>query len=711
MPAAPGMSRIVAVLARAPAFVLLALVVLAAGQPLVTDDLWWHLALGDAYASAGPWLAEDPLLFTAEAAPAPASWLADLALAKLVDTTGFQGLRVLHVALAAAILGLVRSTLRRAGAGPAAASLATAVFAALAAYRLVQLRPHLLSVLATLLLYRIVLAGRTPLTPLRVLAAVALMALWANLHGGFLLGPVLVAAVSLAWGVEAAFAAGEARVRLRRDALAAAVTAVLGGLATGLRPSGFSRHADLFAVAGATPALDIVVDEWARLDPFQWPVAALPPSPLVWLLFWGLALATVTLAFGALRARVAGRVRPEDSGSFGRIVLALGSLAAMLAAVRFSWMGVFPLLAVAGAFRPRAAATGGRVALGLVGAVALVAFVRIGDWPMISRGIQLRSFPASYAPAYPPGKYHAHAVWFLADAGLEGRLFHDYVGGGFLGYWLAPEIRGFVNGTLNVPPEILDALEAVRAGRGLQPGEDLSGLLDRYRVDLFFGIGTPRLPRPGRPQQYSTTLLEGVPGWLPVFRNQSSAVYLRRAPRNRDALERVAAYYAREGIPFDREQGFSPAAAIDASLVWSVRNAVVPVAFRELQAASRARAPAARADARDRLAQAYAQLGLYEHALRLDRRLLREQARHARARRRVVWSLLRLGRFAEARSEARFLVAGELESLLAASAEALFADPTDAEARSVLARLPLLSRSEAAGLGGGLAEAPVRSPR
>ena len=57
-----------------------ALVLAAAGQPLFTDDAWWHLGLGRAFAAAGPWLSEDPLLFDAAAPPSPSAWLFDLAL-------------------------------------------------------------------------------------------------------------------------------------------------------------------------------------------------------------------------------------------------------------------------------------------------------------------------------------------------------------------------------------------------------------------------------------------------------------------------------------------------------------------------------------------------------------------------------------------------------------------------------------------------------
>src|SRR5262249_837931 len=111
------------------------LVIAAAAQPLQTDDLWWHLALGRAYASHGPWLAEDPLLHTAPGPPAPAAWLADLGLHALGSAGGFPALRLLHATLVAAILALAWSLLRRASGSRAVASLAASAFAALAAYR------------------------------------------------------------------------------------------------------------------------------------------------------------------------------------------------------------------------------------------------------------------------------------------------------------------------------------------------------------------------------------------------------------------------------------------------------------------------------------------------------------------------------------------------------------------------------------------------
>ena len=73
----------------------------------------------------------------------------------------------------AAILALAWSLLRRASGSRIAASLGTGVFAALAAYRLIQLRPHLFTILATLLLYRLLIEDGAPPSRRRVALALA----------------------------------------------------------------------------------------------------------------------------------------------------------------------------------------------------------------------------------------------------------------------------------------------------------------------------------------------------------------------------------------------------------------------------------------------------------------------------------------------------------------------------------------------------------
>ena len=106
---------------------------------------------------------------------------------------------------------------------------------------------------------------------------------------------------------------------------------------------------------------------------------------------------------------------------------------------------------------------------------------------------------ASWHQPYPATKYYAHTAWFLADAGLEGRLYNDYSRGNFFGYWLAPRLQTFVNGSLNVPREVFEASLAI--ARGGDPGEasptDLSGRSAYTRV--LMGGKSDAPPRPSTP--------------------------------------------------------------------------------------------------------------------------------------------------------------------------------------------------------------------
>ena len=80
------------------------LVLVSAGQPLFTDDMWWHLAMGEVHVAQGPWLEADPFLHTAAGPPAPAAWLTGVTFYSVERAFGFPCLRVLHVLVVAGIL-------------------------------------------------------------------------------------------------------------------------------------------------------------------------------------------------------------------------------------------------------------------------------------------------------------------------------------------------------------------------------------------------------------------------------------------------------------------------------------------------------------------------------------------------------------------------------------------------------------------------------
>ena len=79
----------------------------------------------------------------------------------------------------------------------------------------------------------------------------------------------------------------------------------------------------------------------------------------------------------------------------------------------------------------------------------------------------------------------------LGGAGVLAVAFGAYHLGGFLGYWLRPRVRAFIDGRNEAyPPEVYHDYEKVVLQRGATPDESLLELLDRREVDLFFGSGT-----------------------------------------------------------------------------------------------------------------------------------------------------------------------------------------------------------------------------
>ena len=142
---------------------------------------------------------------------------------------------------------------------------------------------------------------------------------------------------------------------------------------------------------------------------------------------------------------------------------------------------------------------------------------------------------------------------FLRDTGLEGHLFNAFNLGGFLGYWVSPRLRTFIDGRLDhYPPEVLDDYLAIRRTSLRGPSERLRALLDARKVDVFFADHFPEREYRNR---FSGTHLRRLPDWVPVFAARTHSIYLRRSPENRDNLRRVAAFYRERGVPFDPREG------------------------------------------------------------------------------------------------------------------------------------------------------------
>lgn len=624
------------VVAHAAAVLGCGLVLLAVGQPIWTDDIWWHLALGESYLSQGPWLTHDPLLFTALGPPPPTSWLMSAGLRATWNSFGFSGLRIFHVGLVMAILALVWASLRRASRSPVIANVGTALVAMLSAYRLVQLRPHLGTIFAALLLHWILFSKPEIPSWRRAFAAVAVMGVWANLHPAYPIGPALVAAASAGLLLASFLENRENGVTSRSRAMRFGWVLVFGFAATLLSPSGVEGYVRAFSAGTESESVAIVVDEWSRTQLLTWPTASLPPSRLNWVCAWAL-IATVPFIAGRFSwTRWRGDGTSRSSVDPVMIGLAVTGLVAMLLATRFAWMAFWPVLLLASAIRGAIRTRRASLTIALVAVVLALGFYRWGDWPTITRG--LPSSLAGFRAPYAAGKYHAHAVSFMRAAKLEGNLFGRYAEGGFQAFWLGPAIRTAMNGSLNMSNQALAACFAIRERIGTPAHPRFEDALDALGVDLFLGTGLPTQPRPGRPPNYSTIHLEHTPGWILVFRNLDSALYVRNNERNASNLARVADYYFAEGIPYDRTLGFRPGRTLRAAPRWSRAHGIwTPLFSARSDSAQGARGIGP-------MAMAYLALGMYDEAKAANDVLLRIDPANVSALRRHAWLLLRAGR-------------------------------------------------------------------
>jgi hypothetical protein len=156
-------------------------------------DLGWHLASGDLIRERGSIPFQDPWSFTSGGRQwFSLSWLWDVIASIIVQYTNFSGLILFVVAVGAALVGYLTSICIRSGASTIAVCISVLssclLYPAFATYPNIYLAasPNISTMLFSVIFYGECLK-RT-----RWFLLPAIMVLWVNLHGGFLLGFIIV---------------------------------------------------------------------------------------------------------------------------------------------------------------------------------------------------------------------------------------------------------------------------------------------------------------------------------------------------------------------------------------------------------------------------------------------------------------------------------------------------------------------------------------
>ena len=238
----------------APALVLL-LIVIADSHQLTDPDLWGHIRFGQAVIAAGHLINTDPYSYSASGMPwHNHEWLTELLMGWLYNSFGVVGLKLWKFSCTAATIVLLADALGETGAS-ASLQMNLLLLASLAIMPQMQFRPQIFSfalMAATIaLLARDTYRGRAPLWLM-----VPIMTLWANLHGGFIMGiATLLIYASVTGAVELAQYRNYAR-GLRLSLLA--VTSILATLVT---PYGIDTWTTVIH-ALRNPVTRIAITDW-----------------------------------------------------------------------------------------------------------------------------------------------------------------------------------------------------------------------------------------------------------------------------------------------------------------------------------------------------------------------------------------------------------------------------------------------------------------
>jgi hypothetical protein len=527
----------------APLAALLTFVAGLALRPMAESDLFFHLATGREILRGHALLGRNLFSFTYPDAPnIDTSWLFEVGAAALYARGGFPAIVIAKTAvLLAAFAGAYRICRRR-GAGPVASALALAAAAFVGRERFVE-RPHVFSLAGEVAALAAIdaLAERGGAAATRAAAwFLAVVVVWANLHAGVFVAPLLLGAAAVA-ALLGGDRAGARRLGLGAggSALAALATPVGAGLVRYLR-----LHLTL-------PALHPV-------DEFR-PPSWLSDAPLV---VYGVLLvggAAILLAPGERRQRLRARLALAP-------VLPLAALA--LHAVRFgadlALVGA-PLLAVAlsaagarlAARAPEATGEALRSPLpALLLAALLIGFTVVPRLAAGAAGLDIgldtRELPLE-------------AIAFVNANGLRDRMYNDFELGSYLLFEPGegfPRHRVFVDPRLPAYPAEMHAL----LGRADLSRDEWQAAMDRFGVDsaLLGYAGINRRVAWWDPAR-----------WALVFRGGDARVFVRRLPRLASliAAREIPATFAfsveegAETLPLEQRPAASPVADCE----WSRR--------------------------------------------------------------------------------------------------------------------------------------------
>lgn len=447
---------------------------LTLGDRLLADsDTYWQIAVGRWILDHRTLPSTDIYSFTRAGEPwVSSSWLAQVLFAKAYDLAGWTGPVALAAACAAATFALLTVILSRALPAVYASLIALAALVLSCGHFLA--RPHVLA-MPIIIIWANGLMTASERREAPSFWLLPLIALWANLHGGFLFGLVLVGAFALdaMWN---ALPAQRLRLALRWAAFG------IGALATCcVTPYGWGSILASLRILGLGELLNLI-SEWL-------------PANFGQIDAFGLSI------LGLIGAALHYRVRLP----LPRIALVLGLLHMALSHARN--LELFALLLPLAVLTPVATQFGLRAAgaIRLKVAPAAIIVAGLGVWTSVVAARQVISPPPTYSPAAAVDAMKAHDVK---------RVLNDLQFGGYL-IWRRMPV--FVDGRAELYGETF----GMNLARALQL-KDVDGFLNLLKAqDIDAVMLDPATP--------ASRFLDHIGGWQRLYADERVVVHVRTA--------------------------------------------------------------------------------------------------------------------------------------------------------------------------------------
>jgi len=530
-------------------------------SPVSSPDFWWHLKSGEYICQTKSLPDTDPFSYTTspEVHDSPSLlrirfilqqyWLSQVMFFQTYQYAGFEGIIFLRALMLSLLVLLVYRGLRKEGTGALLAIALTTPFIAVLFYGYTAERPQLFSFLFAFLLisllekFRKVSSVSTSLNEsphisdlnlsqrislfAYLLPIPVLMLLWANMHGGFVIGIAIIFGYLFAETVK--YISKKFGTPLpHKGFIVFSLIGVLSLLITLMNPNGYSVIP--FLVHYESGIYKSMITE--TISPFR-QVSLGFYSPELILYFILLVVSAVVMVCNIRKLDI------TDAVLFSGIVFLSLQFSrtnpffvpvALLMTARYSSRSRdrFRFFFNEKILKNRLAATH-KAFLNTLFSLILSAIILFG---MAKGNLLAPPLTEVFLPHYTvvPNKYPSGAAQFIRENILPHKLFHPYDWGGYLMWALYPDYRGFVDGRGLQEQTVLDERKIMGASAMPTAGvPEWQILLEQYdirtiltfSVDAFSGQLVPLIP-----------VLLHDPHWQLVYMDDISLVFMKDLSEN-----------------------------------------------------------------------------------------------------------------------------------------------------------------------------------